>query len=140
MLKKIIPLLIIVLAFGRCVDGDYKKPEDPVEAGSDFINFALKGDLAKAKLFILKDAANDRLFGEFEKKYHQYSPEEKSEYKNASIHVNKVQQLNDSTTIINYANSYKKEDKEVKLIKQNGEWWVDFKYTFVGNPVNPVAE
>lgn len=140
MLKQITILILAVFTLTQCTEGEYKKPEDPVEAGTDFLQSALKGDLKKAQLFILKDAANDRLFSEFEKKYQAYTPEEKTEYKNANIHINKAQELNDSTTIINYSNTYKKENKEIKLVKQNGEWWVDFKYTFVGNPINPATE
>ncbi|MGN6435199.1 MAG: hypothetical protein ACTHMM_01650 [Agriterribacter sp.] len=131
-------LLSILFIYSSCGDNSYKKPDDPLEAGRDFIRFALDGNMEKAKTFILPDAGNERLFSEIEKKYAGATKEEKEQYKNASIIINKSQTINDSTAIINYANSYKKEDSEIKLVKTGGEWWVDFKYTFTGNsPVQP---
>ena len=62
------------------------------------------------------------------------SKEELNKYKNADIIVNEVSNVNDSITIVNYSNSYKKEVKtKVKMVKISGKWLVDFKYTFSGN-------
>ncbi len=122
-----------ILFYGCTGNEDYQKPDDPLEAGREFIRFALDGDMRKAKAFILRDGANERLFENIEKKYAAESLEEKTSYKDASIIINKLQSLNDSTTIINYSNSFKRENSEIKLVKINGEWWVDFKYTFTGN-------
>jgi len=131
---------IFIILFTCCIissgctgNVDYQKPDDPLEAGREFIRFALDGDMRKAKVFILPDGANERLFENIEKKYAAESQEEKDNYKDASIIINKSQSLNDSTTIINYSNSFKRENSEIKLVKINGEWWVDFKYTFTGN-------
>ena len=131
---------IIIFAFAAFIittgceeNADYKKPDDPLEAGREFIRFALDGDMHRAKIFILPGAANERLFENIEKKYAAESQEEKNNYKDASIIINKSQSLNDSITIINYSNSFKRENSEIKLIKRNGEWWVDFKYTFTGD-------
>ncbi|MCC6287208.1 MAG: DUF4878 domain-containing protein [Chitinophagaceae bacterium] len=139
-MTKFITILFTIFLFS-CSDADnYKKPDDPLEAGRDFIEAALDGNMKKARLFILKDAANERLFDEIEKKYKGFSSEEKAAYKDASIRVNKSQNLNDSTTIINYSNSYKKENNQIKLVKQNNEWWVDFKYTFTGDSTNVIEK
>lgn len=131
---------IFIILFTCCIissgctgNEDYQKPDDPLEAGREFIRFALDGDMRKAKVFILPDGANERLFENIEKKYAAESQQEKDNYKDASIIINKSQSLNDSTTIINYSNSFKRENSEIKLVKINGEWWVDFKYTFTGN-------
>lgn len=138
MFKFFLYSISILFFLSSCSENDYKKPDDPLEAGRDFIRFALDGKMNNAKSFILPDAANERLFDEIQKKYSNASKAEKEEYKNASIIIKKSQSLNDSTAIINYSNSYKKEDSEIKLVKTNGEWWVDFKYTFTGNsPVEP---
>ncbi|HEX5024982.1 MAG TPA: hypothetical protein VFV68_06905 [Agriterribacter sp.] len=121
------------IASGCTANQQYKKPDDPLEAGREFIRFALDGDMRSAKIFILPDAANERLFEKIEKKYAAESPEERSRYKDASIIINKSQSINDSTAIINFSNSYKREDSEIMLVKVNGEWWVDFKYTFTAD-------
>ena len=129
----IFALASFIITTGCEENADYKKPDDPLEAGREFIRFALDGDMHRAKIFILPGAANERLFENIEKKYAAESQEEKNNYKDASIIINKSQSLNDSITIINYSNSFKRENSEIKLIKRNGEWWVDFKYTFTGD-------
>ncbi|HRP56078.1 hypothetical protein [Agriterribacter sp.] len=129
----IFALATFIISTGCAGNEDYEKPDDPLEAGREFIRFALDGDMRRAKIFILPDAANERLFENIEKKYAAESQEEKDNYKDASIIINKFQPLNDSVAIINYSNSFKREDSEVKLIRRNGEWWVDFKYTFTGD-------
>lgn len=122
------------LLFTGCTENkDAQKPDDPLEAGREFIRFALDGDMQNAKAYILPDPDNERLFETIEKKYAAETQEEKINYKGASIIINKFQSLNDSTAIINYSNSYKKQNSEIKLVKTNNEWWVDFKYTFTGS-------
>ncbi len=134
-MRSIISFLLaaFIVTTGCAGNADYKKPDDPLEAGREFIRFALDGDMRRAKIFILPGAANERLFENIEKKYAAESQEEKNNYRDASIIINKSQALNDSVTIINYSNSFKRENSEIKLIKRNGEWWVDFKYTFTGD-------
>ncbi|HRN57523.1 MAG TPA: hypothetical protein PLL71_13775 [Agriterribacter sp.] len=133
-MRNIITLITCYILFSGCGGNEnYQKPDDPLEAGREFIRFALDGDMHKAKTFILRDGANERLFDNIEKKYAAESQEEKDNYKDASIIINKAQSLNDSIAIINYSNSFKRENSEIKLVKVNGEWWVDFKYTFTGN-------
>ena len=123
-------ILLFFLISSCSENKEYEKPDDPLEAGREFIRFALDGEMPKAKSFILPDGVNERIFDNIEKKYAAESKEEKNNYKNASIIINKMRSINDSTAIINYSNSFKKEDSEIKLIKLKGEWWVDFKYTF----------
>ena len=52
-------------------------------------------------------------------------------YKDADIIVNEIRNLNDSVTLVNFSNTYKRNIKnEVKVVKVNGEWFVDLKHTF----------
>jgi hypothetical protein len=61
----------------------------------------------------------------------------KKEYKESSYEINKYTDINDSTTIINYSNSYMKKPMEIKVVRNAGVWVIDFKYTFSGNlPIN----
>ena len=41
--------------------------------------------------------------------------------------------VNDSITIINYSNSYMNKPLEIKVVKEDHKWQVDFKYTYSGN-------
>lgn len=134
-MKKLLAGLVCLTIFLiGCGDGEsYQKPDDALEAGSDFIRFALDGNMRQAKTFILNDDTNNALFDKISKKYDAATQAEKDAYKSASIRIIKFQKLNDTTAIIKYSNSYKKEDDEIKLLKTGGEWWVDFKYTFTGD-------
>lgn len=141
MLKNCCLLFSLLIFFAACSDNTYQKPDDPLEAGMDFIRFALDGDMPKAKAFVLPDTDNESLFREQEKNFAGKSKEEKAEYKNASIRIKKTEPVNDSTLLISYSNSYKNKDNEIKLVKVDGEWWVDFKYTFTGeNALDSIPE
>jgi len=131
------PLYTIAFIFAAVFIGcnsnsGYQKPDDPLEAGRDFIRFALDGNMKKARIFVLSTADNDRLFDKIEKVYNDASSTDKEQYKQASIIINKVEKVDDSTTIINFANSFKRKNQDLKMVKAKGEWWVDFKYTFTG--------
>jgi len=126
--------VLCLLVLVSCKQGaSYQKPDDPLEAGRDFIRFALDGDMKMAKSFLLSNADNDRLFDKIEKVYKDASPADKEQYKQASIIINKVEKVDDSTTVINFSNSFRKKNQDLKMVKTKGEWWVDFKYTFTGN-------
>ena len=58
------------------------------------------------------------------------SPADKQGYRDASINIHNVETVNDSTTIVNYSNSYKKEKADLKVVRLNGAWLVDFKHSF----------
>lgn len=128
-----IAVLLMILNAGCTSHSAYEKPDDPLEAGRDFIRFALDGNMEKARIFVLSNADNDRLFDKIEKVYRESSQADKENYKQASIIINKVEKIDDSTTVINFSNSYKKKNQDLKMVKSKGEWWVDFKYTFTGN-------
>lgn len=117
-----------------CSSGDaYQKPKDPEEAGSDFIRAALDGDYRKVRLFVLKDRDNERLVETLEKNYRKLPEPEKRSFREASVIVTKMNNTGDSVMLINFSNSYKKTPQEIKLVRYEGEWWVDLKYTFTGN-------
>ena len=73
-------LATFVITSGCGGNTDYQKPDDPLEAGREFIRFALDGDMRNAKIFILPYAANERLFENIEKKYAAESHEVKDNY------------------------------------------------------------
>jgi len=47
------------------------------------------------------------------------------DYKKARTYL-----VNDSTTIIHYSNSYKNKPDSLKIIRINGQWFVDLNFTF----------
>jgi hypothetical protein len=127
-------LTLFVLIFAACGQPEgFKKPEDALDAGREFIRATLDGDYKKAELYIMPEEEDVRLFLRFRDYMKQRPPEELSGLKDASITINKVEAVSDTVTIINYSNSYRKKPTEIKVVKKDDQWWVDFSYTFSGN-------
>jgi hypothetical protein len=135
MTKKIFLLLTLTVTLISACDSPigFKKPEDGLDAGREFIRAVLDGDYKKGELYILHDDEDIRIYKRYTDYMKKRPAEELAALKSANIIVNKIEPLNDSTQIINYANSYSQKPMDIKVVRINGEWWVDFKYTFSGN-------
>lgn len=131
-MKYLLPALFIV-AFFACGEKSYVKSKDPVDAAREFIRASLDGDFKKAKLYLAKDENNQNFYKLYIDKYEKLAPIEKEGFKKSSIIINKVENLNDSTIIVNYANSFKNKNFELKVFTQQNECWVDFYYGITGN-------
>lgn len=130
--------LLIAACFAlvvSCGGGEeYHKPENALDAGREFIQQSLKGKFNLASRYMLQDEDNNYLISKMSEKFSRMSEHDKAEYAKASINIAEVNDVvRDSVTIINYSNSYKNEPYKIKVVKHNGEWLVDFKYTFSGN-------
>jgi hypothetical protein len=131
MLKsKYLPGLALVAGLLWGCHAPYRKPFDATEAGRDFINATLKADYSVADDYILKDTLNKRLYRNYKQWYSSLPDSEKDGYSKANLIVYTVNKVGDSTTIITFANSYKNERRNIRLVRNHGEWWVDFAYTF----------
>lgn len=122
-------LLAIAVCFS-CNNNTEKRPNTSMDVGREFIRTTLDGDFKKAEDLLLKDSLNTQTF-EMYKKYYttNLSTEVKQGYKKASYNINKFDELNDSTAIINYSNSYMNKPTNIKLVKKDKLWSVDFTYT-----------
>ena len=105
-----------------------QKPETALDAGRAFIRASLDGNYKDAESLLLKDSQNVQMFSSYKTYYDRLPQEKKLHYKKASYTINNYQDVNDSTTIINYSNDYMKEPMEIKVVRDQNEWKVDFKY------------
>ena len=129
----IYPAITCICIFFGC-NSQEKTPNTDVDVGRAFIKEIQENKFKDAEKFILKDETNLQYFDRFQEFFKRKSKAELEEYYNADIVVNEISNVNDSVTIINYSNSYKKEEKnKLKVVKVNGQWQVDLKYTFSGN-------
>jgi hypothetical protein len=130
---------VILLLTGCSEPEGFKKPEDALDAAREFVRAVLDGDYKRAELYVLPEEDDIRLFNRY-KDYMKKQPEkERLGLKSSSILVNKVEQLNDSVSIVNYSNSFSKKPMDIRVIKKDGEWWVDFSYTFShDDPIEPL--
>jgi hypothetical protein len=106
------------------------KSDNDMDAARNFLDAALKGDYKDASVYMLQDSANKEWLNVAERGYQRYSPDEKSKLKSASLRFFDTKQVNDSTTITVFANSYKNKKDTLRVVKSNGQWLVDLKYLF----------
>ena len=109
-------------------------PETDMNVATTFIRDILDNNINDAEKYILKDTVNMQYFESFKQAYLKKDKAELEKYKSADIIINENSNVSDSVSVINYSNTYKRESKNVlKLVRINGKWLIDFKYTFSGN-------
>jgi hypothetical protein len=129
-------LFSFILIFAACgqSEADYKKPETDLQAATDFIRFSLNGNFKFARYLLVNDSTNDNYMKMVEEKYKQSSLNKRDSMRNSNINIHEVAVVaKDSLSIVNYSNSYSNKPFKVKVLKQNGDWLIDLKYTFSGN-------
>ena len=143
-MKKLIPLAALyIFLLSGCNDPSKEseeiKPENGMDAASKFIRAALDGDYRKAKTLLVKDSTNQQMIDIYEWNYNnKMTPEDKKAYKNASIRfLKETHPVNDSVTIVHFSNSYKDKNDSLKVIKANGQWFIDLNFTFQKNDSIP---
>lgn len=134
-MKNIFYLLFVCLIAASCSSEKLDK-SDPLASGRGFIEASLKGDYVKAKKYILQDSTNEQYMDRLRDFNQKLTPLERESYRDADIIIDSTKSLNDSTEIIYYKNTYKKEPTELRLVEKGNEWLVDFKYTFNLNENN----
>ena len=131
-MRRIIFYLLAITVFS-CNPSGFKKPEDGLDAGREFVRAVLDGDYKKGELYVMPDEEDLRLYKRYTEYMRKRTGKELIELKQASIIINKVEEVSDTIQIINYSNSYTQKPIDIKVVRKDGEWWVDFSYTFSGN-------
>jgi hypothetical protein len=125
--------LIFCLAISSC-NNEKKSTNTDIEVARVFIKDILESNFKDAETFVLKEETNQQFFELFKKEFESKSKSELESFKNADIIINEISPINDSVSIINYSNSFKKDkSNKLKMVRINGQWMVDLKYTFSGN-------
>jgi hypothetical protein len=135
-MKKVIVLLFVLINLIACNNNDLKRPSTAVETGTEFIRATLDGNFKNAQILLLKDEQNTAMFESYKTYYDRLPAEKKEAYKQASYTINTLTDKNDSTTIINYSNSYMKQPMNIMVLKRDNIWSVDFKYTSADSSSN----
>ncbi len=121
----------IMMIVAACNNSPEIRKTDPLESGRGFIEASLQGDYEQAQKYLLQDSTNLEYFNGLKDFNSKRSKEEKEGYKNANILIDSTTKLSDSVTIISYSNTYKMKPAKLKMVRKNGEWLVDFKYSFI---------
>jgi len=130
-------ILVLLMGFFSCNEPEgFKEAEDPIDAGREFVRAVLDGNYEKAVLYIEDNQEDKDLFERYKQYMNNQPKKEKLQLKSSSIIINKVENLSDSVSIVNFSNSYSMKPTELKIVKKNKKWVVDFSYTFSGNIPN----
>jgi hypothetical protein len=106
-----------------------KTSENDVDAARNFIRLFLDGDLDKARTMLVTDSLNTQIFDAYERIYKNRRTTEKNGYKGSTIQIHAVRTVNDSVSVVSYSNSFKKIVDSLKVMKDNGDWKIDLKYS-----------
>ena len=137
---KKLPISILFLPFFWACNTNDKTasgpPENDLDAARIFIRNALDGKFGQARQIMLPDSTNDQTMDVTERNYERMSQADKAGYRNASIQIYNTREANDSTRIVTYSNSFKNQKDSLKLVRVNGQWLVDLKFTFQEHRLN----
>ncbi len=129
----ILLLLSAVMIFISCSEEKKDRPNTAIETGTAFIKASLNGDFSTSESLILKDSSNSALFNAYKEYYEKLPAEKKLHYKQSSYEIIKLDEINDSVTIINFSNDYMNKPMDIKIVRVKNNWFIDFKYTYSGN-------
>jgi hypothetical protein len=133
MIKKILAAILSIVIIYSCSTNKKENPSTAIGTGSAFIRATLDGDFPSAEALLLKDTENLQLFDVYKIRYERLDGATKKSYRDANYNINKFQDINDSVKLINYSNDYLKKPMDIKVVRVNDQWKIDFKYTLAGN-------
>ena len=141
-MKNLLIAAILFLPFFYACSGNDTEgsngAENDVDAARNFIRSALDGQYDDAKSMILADSVNQQYLDAFASNYRErMNSDDKRGYRESSINIHSIRQVNDSATVIHYSNSYKKTQDSLKVIRENNNWLVDLKYSFANADTLP---
>jgi hypothetical protein len=136
MIKRMLLFPFLLFILWSCNGTDKttdRSAEDDLDVARNFIHSALIGDFRTASSYMLSDSTNEQYLDATERNYQKLSPEEKKNLREASLRIYNTDKLNDSTTVVIYANSFKNKKDTLKLIRKDAKWQADLKYIFEHN-------
>lgn len=105
--------------------------ENDVDAARNFIRLALDGRWDAARNQVVDDSLNNTYIDLAEQTYlKRLDLATRNGYRAASIIIRAVNSTSDSTSIVHYSNSYKKQEDSLKVVRLGDRWLVDLKYSF----------
>lgn len=134
MLKAFFTLALPAMLLFACSNGNKEYPVTDTEAATSFIRYLLDNKLEEAENMVIQDEENKQYFDILRQQYAKKNKSELQKYHDADIIINEISPVTDSLTIVNYSNTVNRDSKnKIKVVRVNGKWMIDLKYTFSGN-------
>ncbi|MEO7924393.1 MAG: hypothetical protein ABIR30_12005 [Chitinophagaceae bacterium] len=124
--------LLFLSASCKTKDKQIARSENNIDAARNFIRAALDGKFNEARSYMLNDSINTNYMDVAERSYQRADPAVKNGYLNSTIRIlnSPLADLNDSTSIIIFSNSFKNDPDTLRVMRIKGEWLVDLKYLY----------
>lgn len=134
MLKAFLTLALPAMLLFACSDDKKEYPLTDAEAATAFIRYLLDNKLDEAEKMMIRDEDNIQYFDILRQQYAKKNKSELKKYHDADIIINEISNVTDSLTVVNYSNTVNRDAKnKIKVVRVNGKWMIDLKYTFSGN-------
>ncbi len=132
MKRNSIIFLFLLCFFYACKSKDQPtgKSDNSIDAARNFIRSALDGKFDLARTYMYSDSSNINYMDVAERSFQNTDQATKNNYRTSTIIIHTVNDINDSTAIIIYSNSYKNDKDTLRVIKEKNQWLVDLKYLF----------
>ena len=132
-MKKLLTGFLFLQFFLSC-SGDEKSnaaSENDLDAARNFLEAALDGKWIDAKKLMLQDSTNVQLLELAEDSYINKRNEEKINLMGANPIIHGSRMLGDSVTVVHYSNSYTNKKDSLRIVRVDGEWLIDLKYSLL---------
>ena len=124
-MRKYLLLSVLLIVACNFQKNDYRKAEDALDAGREFINSRLQGDFLKAAFYLLPDEKNKAILNQMESAYRKKDKEGRQQWRTASINIKEVKEQSSTETFIYFQNSFDKLAETIRVFKKNDNWLVD---------------
>ena len=132
-MKKFLPFFLFAFLLFSCKDDEREEApasENNIDAARNFIRAALDGKFNDARRFMVQDSVNLNYMEVVERSFKNLDQATRDNYRTASIRILGKSNINDSTTVVIFANTFKNDPDTLKVRKVGQEWLVDFKYLY----------
>ena len=132
-MKRFLLFLLPAFLLFSCKDDEREEvpaSENNIDAARNFIRAALDGKFNEARRFMVPDSVNMNYMDVVERSFKNLDQATRDNYRTASIRILGKSNINDSTTVVIFANTFKNDPDTLKVRKVGQEWLVDFKYLY----------
>ena len=131
-MKKLLPGFLLLQMFCACNENvNTSTSENDIDAARNFIRAALDGKWNEANTFMIQDSTNVQLLERASDRYITKNKDDKRSYRESSINLYGSRKVNDSITVISYSNSFMNKKDSLKVVRINGQWLIDLKYSLL---------
>jgi hypothetical protein len=134
MLKNTTLALLVCLIITACGQtSSYEKAENALDGGRFFLENLNKGEIKKAKMYLLDNPENNQLFDSLSKDYLALDKEGRQLLRQTSIQINEIQEKSKTESHILYQLSVDSKKRTLKVVSTPEGWKVDLKYSYQRN-------